>query len=78
MKVKVYSTSTCPYCDMAKEFFKKKRIPFQEIDATIHKNAEKMIKKSGQMAVPVIEIDGNIIVGFDVPRITAILKKKFK
>jgi len=78
MKVKVYSTSACPYCDMAKEFFKKKRIPFQEIDVTIHKNAEKMIKKSGQMSVPVIEIDGNIIVGFDVPKITAILKKKFK
>jgi len=63
---------------MAKDFFKKKRMTFEEIDVTIHRNAEKMIKKSGQMNVPVIEIDREIIKGFDVPRINEILAKKIK
>lgn len=64
--VTVYTTPTCPYCKMAKEYLKENNVPFKEIDvAADHKAAEEMIHKSGQMGVPVIEIDGKIIVGFD-------------
>jgi len=78
MKVKIYSTKACPYCVMAKEFFAKKKIAYKEIDVSVHKNADEMIEKSGQMGVPVIEIGKEIIVGFDVPRINEVLGKKKK
>lgn len=65
-KVKVYSTPTCPYCRMAKDFLKKKGVEFEDIDVSVdRKAAEEMIEKSGQMGVPQIEINGKIIVGFD-------------
>jgi glutaredoxin 3 len=65
-KVKVYSTSTCPYCTMAKEFFKKNNIEFESVDVGLNPAArQEIIDKSGQMGVPVIDIDGQIIVGFD-------------
>ncbi len=64
--VKVYSTSTCPYCAMAKAFLKEKNIPFEDVDVGANPEAaNEMIEKSGQMGVPVIEIDGKIIVGFN-------------
>ena len=64
--VKVYSTSTCPYCAMAKDFLKRNNIEFEEIDVGINQQAaEEMVNKSGQMGVPVLDIDGQIIVGFD-------------
>jgi glutaredoxin len=61
---------------MAKEFFKVRKIKFEEVDAAQPKNAQEMIKISGQMGVPVIDIDGKIIVGFDISQITEALKKK--
>jgi glutaredoxin 3 len=65
-KVKVYSTPTCPYCYMAKDFLKQNNIPFEDINvAEDHDAAHEMIEKSGQMGVPVIDINGKIIVGFD-------------
>jgi len=65
-QVIVYSTPTCPYCDMAKAFLKQNNIPYKEINvAEDRKAASEMIEKSGQMGVPVIEIDGKIIIGFD-------------
>ena len=65
-KVKVYSTPTCPYCYMAKDFLKQNNIPFEDINvAEDHKAAHDMVERSGQMGVPVIEIDGKMIVGFD-------------
>ena len=65
-KVKVYSTSTCPWCHKAKEFLKAKGIKFEDINVgTDQKAANEMVEKSGQMGVPVIDIDGKIIVGFD-------------
>lgn len=65
-KVKVYSTPTCPYCYMAKDFLKQNNIPFEDINvAEDHKAAREMVEKSGQMGVPVIEINGKMIVGFD-------------
>lgn len=64
--VKVYSTPTCPYCRIAKNFLKEKNIPFEELDVSRDKNALiEMKEKSGQMGVPVIDIDGKIIVGFN-------------
>ena len=66
MVVKIYTTTMCPYCNLAKDFFRENSIAFEEIDVQNSKEAaEEMISKSGQMAVPVIDIDGKIIVGFN-------------
>jgi len=65
-KVIVYSTPTCPYCRMAKEFLESKGVKYEDVDvSTDKKKAEKMIKKSGQMGVPVLDINGKIVVGFN-------------
>ena len=74
MTVKVYSTPTCPWCIRAKEYFKEKKVPFEDIDVSVnHEAAHEMITKSGQSGVPVIDIDGKIIVGFDKEAIDAAL-----
>ena len=73
-KVKVYSTSTCPFCIRAKQFLKENNIIFEEVDVAANSAAgEEMIEKSGQMGVPVLEIDGKIIVGFDKEEIKSAL-----
>jgi len=65
-KVKVYSTTTCPWCHKVKDFLKEKGVKFEDINVGIdQKAAEEMVEKSGQMGVPVTEIDGKIIVGYD-------------
>ena len=65
-KVKVYSTSTCPWCHKAKEFLKAKGVKFEDINVGANQEAaNEMVEKSGQMGVPVIDVDGKIIVGFD-------------
>ena len=75
MNVKVYSTKFCPYCKLAKNFLEEKKIPFEEIDVQENQEAAKeMIEKSGQMGVPVIEIDGKIVIGFNVEQIKTLLK----
>lgn len=62
----VYSTPTCPYCVMLKSFFADNNIPYTEKNvAADHEAADEMITKSGQLGVPVVDIDGQIIVGFD-------------
>ena len=77
MKVKVFSTSMCPYCVTLKEFLKEHNIEFEDIDVSQNKTAlDEMIEKSGQMGVPVIDIDGEIIVGFDKEKITQLLNIK--
>ena len=64
--VKVYGTSTCPYCQKAKQFLKDSNVRFEDIDVSSDKEkAKEMSEKSGQMGVPVIDIDGKIIVGFE-------------
>jgi glutaredoxin 3 len=69
-KVTIYSTSTCPYCTMAKEFFKENNVEFEEVNLTENPDrAGEMIEKSGQNGVPVIDIDGKIIIGFNEPAI---------
>ena len=65
-KVKVYSTQTCPWCHKVKEFLKEKGVKYDDIDVGAdQKAANDMVEKSGQMGVPVTDIDGKIIVGFD-------------
>ena len=69
-KVKVYSTQMCPWCVKAKEFFRERGIEFEDIDvSTDHEAAREMVEKSGQMGVPVVEIDDKIIIGFNVDAI---------
>lgn len=66
MSVTIYSTPSCGFCVKAKEYLNKKGISFTEYDvASDEKKAEEMVKKSGQMGVPVLDINGNIIVGFN-------------
>lgn len=61
----VYSTPTCHYCTMAKNYFTKMGVSYQDINVGIDRvAAQEMVRKSGQMGVPVIDIDGQIIVGF--------------
>jgi len=73
--VKVFSTPACPYCVTLKEFLKEKGIDFEDIDVSQDKKSlDEMIKKSGQMEVPVIEIDGEIVNGFDKEKISQLLK----
>ncbi len=65
-KVVIYSTPTCPYCKRAKDYLSRKGIPFVDRNVAVDRNAAKeMIQKSGQMSVPVITIDDEIVVGFN-------------
>ncbi|MFZ2189744.1 MAG: glutaredoxin domain-containing protein [Candidatus Magasanikiibacteriota bacterium] len=74
MSVVVYSTPSCPYCHVAKDYFKDNKIEFVDYNVGEDQDkAQEMIQKSGQMGVPVIDIDGTIIVGFDKPRINTAL-----
>ncbi len=74
-KVIIYSTPTCHFCHMAKEFLKEHKIEFEDIDVSKDQSkAQEMIEKSGQMGVPVIDIDGTIITGFDKEAIKKALK----
>ncbi len=73
--VKVYSTKVCPFCVSLKQFLKDHKIEFEDLDVAENAEArEEMIEKSGQMGVPVIDIDGEIVVGFDKVRISQLLK----
>lgn len=66
MNIKVYSTPQCPWCNAAKDYLKSHNFEFEEIDVSIDPLlAEELIKKSGQMGVPVIEIDGEMVIGFN-------------
>ncbi len=68
--VKVYSTPTCPWCTRAKQFLNENSVSYESFDVSSDQQAaEEMISKSGQMGVPVIDIEGEIIVGFDKDRI---------
>ena len=76
-KVIVYSTTTCPYCVMAKDWLKGKNVEFEDVNVGINQErAREMITKSGQMGVPVIDVDGEVIIGFDRPRLETALKNK--
>jgi len=75
--VKVYSTPTCPYCVTLKVFLKENNIEFEDIDVSQNKQAlDEMVKKSDQIGVPVVEIDDQIVVGFDKEKISQLLNIK--
>lgn len=75
-KIIVYSTETCPYCDMVKEFLREKKVKFEDIDVSRDRKAtQEMIEKSGQTGVPVTDINGKIIIGFNKEAIEKELKK---
>jgi len=64
--IKIFTSPTCPYCQTAKEFFKAKGLEFLEVDASTETGRDELILSSGQMTIPVIIIDGEVIVGFDL------------
>ena len=69
-KVMVYSTPSCPFCSRTKQFLQENNVEFENIDvSTDQQKAQEMVDKSGQMGVPVIDIDGEVIVGFDKDKI---------
>ena len=72
--VTVYSTPACPYCVMVKNFLKQNNVEFEEIDVAADRaRAEEMVKKSGQRGVPVTDIGGEIVVGYDTDRLKKLL-----
>ncbi len=72
--VTIYSTPTCVYCKMAKEFFKENKVDYKEFNVATDANArEEMVKKSGQLGVPVVDVDGQIIVGFNKEKLSELL-----
>ena len=72
--VTIYSTPTCHFCHMAKDFFNANKISFTDMNAATDIVARKeAVSKSGQMGVPVIDIDSNIVVGFDEPKLRKLL-----
>lgn len=73
-RVLVFTTPTCPWCNRAKTYLRSKGVPFREVDVSRDASAAReLVRRTGQMGVPVIEIDGRPIVGFDQPRIDALL-----
>ncbi len=72
--VTIYSTPSCHFCHMAKDFFKEKNVEFTDFNvAEDNTKRQEMIQKSGQMGVPVIQIDNNLIIGFNKPKIVELL-----
>lgn len=76
VKIKVYTTPTCPWCHKLKEYLNEKKVEYEDEDVSAdHSAAKEMVEKSGQMGVPQIEINGKVIVGFDKEAIDNELKK---
>ena len=75
MKVIIYTAEGCPWYKKTKEFFKQNNIKYKEIDVgKDERAAQEMVKKSGHMGVPVVDVDGKIIVGFDEEKLKEALK----
>lgn len=75
MSITVYSTPTCPYCTMAKDYFRENNVEFVDHNVAVDQaKAQEMVRKSGQMGVPVIDLDGTIIIGFDKAKIDSTLR----
>jgi len=73
--VTVYSTPTCPWCTRVKDYLNSKEVKFNEINVAENRaGAMEMIQKSGQRGVPVLDINGTIIVGFDQTKIDSLVK----
>lgn len=75
MTITLYSTPSCPYCKLVKDYLKEQSIPFTELDVSLDNDAiQKMVKLSGQMGVPVIDINGQIIVGWNKNALEEVIK----
>ena len=73
-KVKVFSTPTCPYCHMANDYLTDKKVSFEDIDVSQdQQQAQKMVERSGEMGVPQLWIDDQIVIGFNKPVIDHLL-----
>lgn len=73
-KVKIYSTPTCTYCILAKQWFKENKIEYEEFDvAQDEAKRNELVEKTGQMAVPVIEIGSELVIGFDKEKLKELL-----
>lgn len=73
-KVTIYTTPTCGYCRMAKDYFKEEGVEYEEKDVSADAKArEEMVNKTNQMGVPVIEVGEDIIIGFDKPKLIELL-----
>lgn len=76
MEIKIYTTPTCGYCQMAKKYLSERGIHYVEHDVSRDKQAaDEMVNLTGQMGVPVIVVDGQVVVGFDRPRLDQLLGK---
>lgn len=73
-KTTIYTTPTCVYCKMTKAFFKENNVAYEEKDVSVDTQArDEMISKSNQMGVPVIDVDGEIVIGFDKPKLSPLI-----
>jgi len=76
-KVVIYTTSECAYCEMTKEFFRQNKISYEEKDVSVDDKArEEMVAKSGQLGAPVVDIDDEIVIGFDEGKLAELLSIK--
>ena len=74
MQVEIYSTPTCSYCQKAKDYFKENKVEFADYNvAEDQEKAKEMTEKSGQMGVPVILVDDEVVIGFDKPKLDQLL-----
>ncbi|GAA0083839.1 glutaredoxin family protein [Clostridium sp. CTA-7] len=72
--IRVYTTNTCPWCTKVKNYLTINNISYEEVNVGLNRAAAmEMVNKSGQMGVPVLDIDGKIVVGFDKNRIDNLL-----
>lgn len=72
--VKIYTTPTCGYCKMAKQYFNENNIQYTELDVSKDMVAQQdMIQRSGQLGVPVIDIDGSLVIGFNKSKVKELL-----
>ena len=76
MAISIYTTPTCSYCTVAKNWFRENGMKYTEYNvARDERRADEMVRKSGQMAVPVLDVHGRIIVGFDKAKIESALRR---
>ena len=73
-RVLVFTTPSCPWCVRVKSYLREQRVPFREVDVSVDAAAARdLVRRTGQMGVPVVEIDGRPVVGFDRPQIDRLL-----
>ena len=73
-RVVMFTTPTCSYCRKAKQYFRKKSVPFRDVDVSRDQAAARdMVRRSGQQGVPQIQIGREVVIGFDRPKIDRLL-----